>query len=151
MTEVRFYHLQTQSVQQALPVMLQKALERGQKSVLKFSDTRAVEAMNAYLWTYDPASFLPHGSAKDGEDKARYQPVWLTTGDENPNNAYILFLCGGATAENLNDFTLCCEMLEDGDEAGVQAARGRWKAYQEAGHEVTYWKQNARGGWDKKG
>ena len=29
-------------------------------------------------------------------------------------------------------------------------ARSRWKIEKAAGHQVTYWQQNPRGGWDKK-
>ena len=32
----------------------------------------------------------------------------------------------------------------------VNAARGRWSAYLEAGHHLTYWQQNDGGGWEKK-
>lgn len=147
MTQVRFYHLLRQSELQALPVMLQTALSRGQKSVLKFADQRMLEAANDYLWSYAPDSFLPHGSAKEGNPAK--QPIWLTLEDENPNNACVLFLCGGAVSSLHEQFDLCCEMLDGHDEEGVLTARKRWKAYQEKGYEVTYWKQNERGGWEK--
>lgn len=148
MTEIRFYHLQRQSELQVLPVMLQTALSRGQKAVLKFAAQGALEAANDYLWTYDPNSFLPHGSAKEGH--AEQQPVWLTLKDENPNKADILFLCGGAESEIQEQFILCCEMLDDANPEGVAAARSRWKLYQDKGYDVTYWKQTERGGWEKK-
>jgi DNA polymerase-3 subunit chi len=32
----------------------------------------------------------------------------------------------------------------------VAHARERWKAEKAAGHAVTYWQQNSRGGWEKK-
>lgn len=148
MTEIRFYHLQRQSELQVLPVMLQTVLSRGQRAVLKFAGQSALDTANEYLWTYDTGSFLPHGSAKEGQ--AQQQPIWLTLEDENPNNADILFLCGGAESAVQDQFSLCCEMLDDAYPEGVAAARGRWKLYQEKGYEVTYWKQTERGGWEKK-
>ena len=33
----------------------------------------------------------------------------------------------------------------------VDAARGRWQAYKDAGHRLTYWQQTVRGGWKEKG
>ena len=52
--------------------------------------------MNALLWTYDEASFLTHGAARDGNAAA--QPVWLTHQPENPNGATMLVLVGGIEA-----------------------------------------------------
>ena len=36
------------------------------------------------------------------------------------------------------------------DTEAVGTARARWTAYQQAGHALTYWQQNERGGWEKK-
>ena len=47
-----------------------------------------VEALNDRLWTYDDASFLPHGAAGDGDPAT--QPVFLTERVENPNAASAL-------------------------------------------------------------
>ena len=32
----------------------------------------------------------------------------------------------------------------------VNAARSRWKAYADAGHDLTYWRQTDNGRWQKK-
>lgn len=85
MTEIRFYHLQTQSPAQALPQILQKALAAGHRAVVRVPDERAAEKLNEHLWTFAAESFLPHGSKKDGFSED--QPVFLTDGDENPNKA----------------------------------------------------------------
>lgn len=148
MTEIRFYHLQRQSQEQVLPALLSKALERGHRIVVKMVDDRAVEQMNEHLWTFNPNSFLPHGSAKDGN--AEMQPIWLSAEDENPNGADVLIVGAGAQSAMQGDFTLCCEMLNGHDEQAVAAARGRWKVYKEQGFDVTYWQQGDAGGWEKK-
>jgi DNA polymerase-3 subunit chi len=119
------------------------------RAVVVAGSTERVEQLNSHLWTYDPASFLPHGSAKDGN--AAEQPIWLTAQDENPNGADLLILTDGAASDRVAGFALCCELFDGNDSDAVQAARGRWKAYKEAGHAVTYWKQGERGGWEKAG
>ncbi len=148
MTEIRFYHLQRQSQEQVLPLLLSKALERGHKIVVKLIDERAVEQMNEHLWTFNPNSFLPHGSAKDGNEDQ--QPIWLTAKDENPNGADVLILGEGAESTMQGDFKLCCEMLNGHDEQAVAAARVRWKAYKDKDFDVTYWQQSDVGGWEQK-
>ena len=132
-----------------MPEILGKALDRGMRAVVVAGSTERVEQLNGHLWTYDPASFLPHGSARDGN--APEQPIWLTARDENPNGADLLILTDGAASDRVADFALCCELFDGNDPDAVQAARGRWKAYKEAGHAVTYWKQGERGGWEKAG
>ncbi|MDH5722598.1 MAG: DNA polymerase III subunit chi [Alphaproteobacteria bacterium] len=148
MTEIRFYHLQRQNEHQVLPSLLSKALSNGHKIIVKCANDAEKEKLNEYLWTYNPDSFLPHGSNKDGNEKM--QPIWLTAKDENPNGADVLIISQGAQAENMDDFTLCCEMLDGQDEDAVKDARTRWKTYKEQGFEVTYWQQSDQGSWEKK-
>lgn len=147
MAEIRFYHLERQSQDQVLPALIAKALGGGKRIVVKTSDDAEAEHLNEHLWTYHPDSFLPHGSKKDGNAAA--QPVWLTSKDENPNGADVLILTHGSVTDMAKDFSLCCEMLDGRDESAVTQARTRWKAYAEAGHKVTYWKQGERG-WEEK-
>ncbi|PJB69034.1 MAG: DNA polymerase III subunit chi [Alphaproteobacteria bacterium CG_4_9_14_3_um_filter_47_13] len=148
MTEIRFYHLQTQTPEAALPQILQKALAGERRIVIRMADDKAVEKLNDLLWTFSASSFLPHGSRKDGF--AEDQPIWLTDKDENPNQADVLILTDGVSSENVADYKLCCEMLDGRDGEAVKAAREKWKSYKESGYEVTYWQQNEKGGWDKK-
>ncbi|MCK5384687.1 MAG: DNA polymerase III subunit chi [Alphaproteobacteria bacterium] len=150
MTEVRFYHLQARTQDQVLPALLSKAYEQGKRIVVRMRDEKDVEALNAHLWTFNPNSFLPHGSVKTSKsDTESMQPIWLTYKDENPNNADVLIITHGASSEMHGDFPLCCEMFDGHDEQAVADARERWKAYKEQGFEVTYWQQNERGGWAK--
>lgn len=148
MTDIRFYHLQSQSLEQALPALLSKALEKGSRIVVKAGEAKDVERLNEVLWTFDPNSFLPHGSAKDGQPQD--QPIWITATDENPNNADVLILTGGTESAMQGDFKLCCDMFDGRDEDAVAGARARWKTYKEAGHSVTYLQQTDRGGWETK-
>ncbi|WP_158044553.1 DNA polymerase III subunit chi [Skermanella pratensis] len=148
MTEIRFYHLQRKTLEDALPQILEKALERGWRTVVMAGSEERVEALAQHLWTYKDFGFLPHGSARDGD--AEHQPVWLTTEDENPNGATVLILTDGGVSDRPDAFTLICEMFDGNDYDAVQAARRRWKQYKDDGHALTYWQQTDRGGWEKK-
>ncbi len=148
MTEIRFYHLQRTALEAALPPMLEKTLERGQRAVVMAGSEERVEHLVDRLWTYSERSFLPHGSARDGH--ADMQPVWLTTADENPNGAQVLFLTDGTTSAQVSAYEMCVELFDGNDESAVQAARARWTAYKAAGHQLTYWQQSAAGRWEQK-
>ncbi len=148
MTDIGFYHLTRSPLERALPKLLEKAHASGARVVVMAGSVERVDALDQVLWTYDPASFLPHGSARDGEADA--QPIWLTVDDENPNEASILVLTDGASSERVAEYARCLEMFDGNDEATVAAARERWSDYAAAGHALTYWQQTEEGGWEKK-
>lgn len=147
MTEIRFYHLERSPLEQVLPKMLLTSLQRGWRAVVIARSDERVEALNALLWVYDKDGFLPHGTKR--ENHADKQPVWLTTEEENPNGAHVAFLVDGSEIADPANFKLCCEMFDGRDDEAVQRARGHWKTWKEAGHEVTYWQQTDKG-WEKK-
>jgi DNA polymerase-3 subunit chi len=148
MTEIRFYHLQKQSLDRVLPQILEKAFGFNHRVVVRMENEKEVDRMNGLLWTYKPDAFLPHGAKKDGQ--AERQPIWLTDKDENPNKAGTLVLTQGTMSENIADYDLCCEMLDGRDDNAVKSARQRWKEYQDKGYDVTYWFQEDDGKWVKK-
>ena len=82
MTTIQFYHLITTPLERALPKLLEKAVAGGYKVLLVTSSDEQVEHLNQMLWTYDPGSFLPHGSVKNGN--VEKQPILITTLDSLP-------------------------------------------------------------------
>lgn len=148
MTEVRFYHLTRSSLEAALPKMLEKTLERGQRAVVLASSPERVEALNTHLWTYAERSFLPHGAAVDGHDAA--QPVWLGTEDTRRNAAEVLFLTDGAESQRLGEYDLCAVLFDGRDDTAVARARDQWGGLKDAGHALTYWQQDESGRWSQK-
>ena len=148
MTEIRFYHLLHTALDRALPQLLERTQSRGWRAVVMARSSERIEALSGLLWTYSNDSFLPHGSAADGN--AAEQPVWLTEADENPNGATVLFLTDGAVSSRVAGFDLACEMFDGNDDEAVAAARDRWREYLAAGHHLTYWQQSDRGAWEKR-
>ncbi|MEM7618781.1 MAG: DNA polymerase III subunit chi [Pseudomonadota bacterium] len=148
MTEVRFYHLQKQSLDQALPLILEKAYGANYKSLVIMQDENEAERMCSLLWTYKQNAFLPHGGKKDGN--AEEQPIWISDVDENENSANALILTQGVTSNKTGEYDLVCEMLNGHSDQEISNARARWKKYQDLGYETTYWFQNEAGNWAKK-
>lgn len=149
MTDIRFYHLTRRSLEEVLPVMLERTLVRdGKRAVVMAGSPERVEDLNAHLWTYDDRGFLPHGSKVDGS--AELQPIWLTDADENPNRAAVLFLADGAVSASVSDYDLVCMLFDGRDPDAVATAREQWRAFQSGDHELTYWQQTEEGGWQKK-
>ena len=77
MSEVRFHHLERRRVDEALPRILERAMEEGRRVLVRAASEEMVAALNVRLWTNDDASFLPHGGAGDGDPAT--QPIFLTS------------------------------------------------------------------------
>jgi len=149
MTEVLFYHLERRSLEDVLPGLLARSLERGWRVVVQAGSEERVRALDSHLWSYDEASFLPHGTGADG--RAEEQPVWLTTEDDNPNSANVRFVVDGASPAGFDGYERIVFLFDGGDGDAVAAARAAWRAAADGGHEVTYWRQDERGRWAKQG
>lgn len=153
MTEVFFYHLDRLSLERVLPELLERCLDREWRAVVQVGSEERCAALDAHLWTYREDAFLPHGSAEDGHSaggSARLQPVWLTTDDENLNEADVRFLADGAEAGDLSGYQRVVMLFDGNDSDAVARARAAWKSFGAAGHETTYWQQDERGKWVKK-
>ena len=145
--EVWFYHLQRTGLDQALPELLEKTLQKGWRAVVRARERERVEHLDGWLWSYRDDSFLPH--APDDEAGAARQPILLTTGFENPNAADALFLVDGSEAGELAGYARCVVLFDGNDEAQLAAARAQWSALKAKGFAASYWKQQARG-WEKQ-
>jgi len=148
MTEVGFYHLKTTPLERALPRLLERALAEGHRVLVRAGSDERVKALDAALWSFGEASFLPHGTARDGN--ADRQPVFLTAMDENPNRATMLVLVDGAKCRALDAFRRVCDMFDGNDAEAVAAARERWREAKAEGHELVYWQQG-ESGWERRG
>lgn len=149
MTEVLFYHLIRRRVEDVLPQLLERSLERGWRVVVQSSSEERIEALDAHLWTYRDDSFLPHGTAR-GSDAAA-QPVLLTSADDNPNAAQVRFLIDGAPLPaEAADYERIVLMFDGEDDEALAGARTRWSEARSRGLDVTYWQPDERGRWVKK-
>jgi DNA polymerase-3 subunit chi len=152
-TEIHFYHLQAASLERVLPALLEKCLERGWRAVVQAASDERVSALDDLLWTYADGSFLPHGSARDGDGMG--QPVYLTTGPENPNRASVRFFVERTEVLPVlgrpdAGYERGLLVFDGNDEDALADARAQWTQLRSAGHTVVYWRQDENGRWEKK-
>ncbi len=151
MTEILFYHLDARPLERVLPPLLEKTLRRGWRALVRCGVPERVRSVSDAIWAWREESFIPHGTAEDGE--AARQPVWITADEENPNGASVLFCIEGAapSAEELAAMERVALLFSGSDPSAVEAARALWRQWKEReGLELTYWRQDARGRWEKK-
>jgi DNA polymerase III subunit chi len=147
-SEVRFHHLERRRVDEALPRLLERALEEGRRVVVRASSEEMAAALNERLWTYDDASFLPHGAAGDGDPAA--QPIFLTSEVGNPNTATMLVRLAGAEVAQADEaFDLALLLFDGRDEASLAHARAEWRRLKDEGRAISYWRESDEGGWER--
>ncbi|MEM1286783.1 MAG: DNA polymerase III subunit chi [Pseudomonadota bacterium] len=153
--DVGFYHLTSSTLEQALPKLLAKSLERGWNVVVQSGEGAAMKALDDHLWKFEQTAFLPHGcDDPEGEPEphTERQPIWLTVGDDTPNAAKARFFVHSASPDEstpLGDYDRVVIMFDGADDAEVRKARETWKWMRGVGHSLTYWQQTDAGGWTK--
>lgn len=144
--EALFYHLTAQPLERALPTLIERTLLKGWRAVVRASSEERLAFLDNLLWTYRDESFLPHGCA--GGTSPEEQPIYLTLGDEIPNNADVLFVVDRSDTDDFALVNRTIVMFDGADEEAVAFAREQWKRAA-ATVTATYWKQEGSGRWEK--
>ena len=148
MTDVLFYHLTESKLEDALPPLIDKSVERGWQVAVQTREPARRDSLDAHLWTYREDSFLPHGT--DESEMPDMQPVLLTVLPANPNNATVRFFIDGAEASDIETYQRVVFMFDGYDQEQLEGARAQWKKLKGEGHNLTYWQQTQDGRWEKK-
>lgn len=149
MTDVGFYQLATKPLDAVLPKLLEKAVAAGHRVVVRSADAAQLARLNAALWSFDAASFLPH--AVEGPNAA-VQPILLTAADDDANRADLAAVIDGRLPGDLSAYKRVLYLFDGGDEDALALARRHWKALKAMdGVAPVYWQEGERGGWQKAG
>ncbi len=111
---------------------------QGHRALLLAGDQFQAEEADRALWTYAPASFLPHALA-GGENQAQ-EPVLIGLDLENHNHAQVLIALApqepGLAA--LEGFEHLIEFVPAREGPELTAARARYKQWQALGVELAH-------------
>lgn len=149
MTEILFYHLQDTTLENVLPPLLEKSLERGWRVAVQSTSEERAEALDTHLWTYREDFFLPHATWRIGD--AEDQPIILLVDESNPNRANVRFLVDNAPLPADSAIYDRVVLLFNGDDTdALAAARNAWTDCKARGFDLTYWQADERGRWQKR-
>lgn len=147
MAEISFYHVTRQAPLQALARLMEKVHSQNLRTVIRARDEARVKEVDTYLWTYNPASFLPH--ATSASSHLDTQPLYITAEAENPNDAKVLVLLDNVLPEDLKGYERVLYLFDGQDEGQTHTAREHWKVLKKDGHGLAYWEQQDGGGWKR--
>lgn len=145
--EVWFYHLERSTLDQVLPELLDRTLQRGWRARVRVADADQRRDIGERLWAWRSDSFLAHGMADEAH--ADRQPILLTHDGENLNGSQALFIVDGSEMTLKEEFERCFIIFDGRDDVALATARARWKTLKEAGSALAYWKQSDEGRWEK--
>lgn len=149
MAAIAFYKLTHSTVDEALPQLLAKTLETGNKAVVCCRGERFTPLSTA-IWSRQRESWLPHGIRGRDDDDAGLCPIWITDqADDNGNEASFCFFLDGIEPGVGSGTERVFVLFEDSDGDAVSAARRQWKAFKDGEHDLSYWHQDQNGGWEQ--
>lgn len=145
--EIWFYHLERSSLDQVLPGLLEKTLERGWRALVRVGDPNRLDDLDERLWTWRDGSFLAHGRAS--EPHAARQPILLSESGENLNRAQALFIIDDSELGATEEYERCFIIFDGRNETALQGARERWRGLKASDANLAYWRQTDEGRWEK--
>ena len=145
--EVWFYHLERSTLDQVLPELLDRTLQRGWRARVRIADADQRREIDERLWTWREDSFLAHGLADEAH--AKRQPILLTGDHVNLNGSQALFIVDQSDMSLSEEFERCFIIFDGRDDAALSTARERWKLLKGQGANLAYWKQSDEGRWEK--
>lgn len=148
MAEILFYHLTESKLDDALPGLVERSVERGWRVVVQTRTEERRDAIDILLWSWSDVSFIGH--ATDQDPFPEEQPVLLTTTQDNLNQSTVRFLVEGADIDNAKDYERLVVMFDGHNSDQVEHARTQWKKFKQDDHKLTYWQQNADRRWERK-
>ena len=150
MTQIIFYSTAPLQVEKTLFALLEKSLEKGNKSLLLFKDKEKCLSINEQLWTYKQNSFLPHISEDDQIYDNIDVPVYLSTKNENPFKAELLFSIDGFLPDNIDHFERVIIIIDVNDELLNEKYKNYYLDINKDFEDIVFYKSDDNGKWIEK-
>ena len=150
MTQIIFYSTAPFQVEKTLFTLLEKSLEKGNKSLLLFKDKEKCLSINEQLWTYKQNSFLPHISEDDQIYDNIDVPVYLSTKNENPFKAELLFSIDGFLPDNIDHFERVIIIIDVNDELLNEKYKNYYLDINNNFEDIVFYKSDDNGKWIEK-
>ncbi|MED5484971.1 MAG: DNA polymerase III subunit chi [Pseudomonadota bacterium] len=150
MTQIIFYSTAPLQVEKTLFALLEKSLEKGNKSLLLFKDKEKCLSINEQLWTYKQNSFLPHISEDDQIYDNIDVPVYLSTKNENPFKAELLFSIDGFLPDNIDHFERVIIIIDVNDELLNEKYKNYYLDINKNFEDIVFYKSDDNGKWIEK-
>ena len=134
MTRVGFYVVQAAAAGQRLEVaarLADKAYAQGHNIYINATDKPQAQALNELLWSFRPASFMPHALA--GEEQS--EQIAIGWGQDPGKHSDLLINLQLEIPSFFSRFARVAEVVTQ-DEDSLAALRKSWLFYKERGYHL---------------
>jgi len=146
-TQIIFYSSAPLQVENTLFTLIEKSLEKGYKSLLLFLDKEKCSEIDEKLWTYKQNSFLPHLSEDEEISNEIDIPIYLTTKNENPYEAELLFSIDGSIPDNINNLERLIIIIDANDKILLEKYKKYYLDINKKFEDIVFYKSDDDGKW----
>ena len=133
MTTIDFYFNAEDRLQVACR-LAGKAFSQNKRMLIYAPDGDTASRIDKMLWTWQAIGFVPHVAASD--ELAAETPVLIATGEDTPAGCGLLLNLSADAPPHFARFERLFEVVS-ADEAERNAARARYRFYQERGYRIA--------------
>ncbi len=103
-----------------------------QRILIYLQEPEQAIALDRFLWTWDKASFLPHGYDSGAVD-CHSEAIVITSREDNTNNADILIMGNPCSTDFIQHFNEVIDLAEVYEDTLASQSRDRFRSYRESG------------------
>jgi len=136
-TQIDFYILnrhQLTELEQFTCLLTEKAFKKGHKIHINTADNQQTKRMDSLLWTYNDQSFLPHVTLEN--ELSAKTPINISHENDKALITDVLINLRQEVPSFYKQFNRVAEIVS-ADQQDRQAARNRYREYQQQGCLVT--------------
>lgn len=134
MTRIGFYIVENQDADSRIRLALRltdKAHQRGHRIFLNAEDEQEARSLDEQLWTFRPASFLPHALITENAG----EQICIGWGQEPEGHDDLLINLQPAVPAYVGRFKRVAELVNQ-EPARLEALRASWRHYKDRGYAV---------------
>jgi len=145
--EILFYKTLPLEVEKTFYSLVEKSNEKGLISVAIFNNEEKLDLINDFLWTNKQDSFLPHVKRSDEIVTDFSIPLYLTTEEENPYNAEILFSIDGYIPKKIDSWERLIFIADPNDNALLEKYKKFYETIKRDFKKINFYKKTENGKW----
>nr|WP_320051109.1 DNA polymerase III subunit chi [uncultured Desulfuromonas sp.] len=131
---VEFIKLNKPEKAKSLCLLSEEFFAQKKRILILVEDENQALTLDRFMWTWNKGSFLPH-VWDNGAVECHEESIAIGTREHNSNGATVLIAARPCHVEFMRQFKHVIEFAETYDEALVEAARDRFRAWRECGCE----------------
>ena len=144
MNRYDFYQILSNEKKKVLYNLICTVLNKNKKIVIL---SNQIYFLDNFLWTFNNKSWIPHGI--EGDNFSQYNPIWITSKEENPIDAEIIISINGKWINKPTLFKRGLFLFDSDDQYKISFFKKKMKLLLNLNKNVFYWTQKNYKTWNQ--